>query len=164
MKITVGHRLKSAHIARLAVHSTQRSVLLARQEMCMRLRQSNYHHVYKNAESWKWLQALVSETQLWDRVTAQKWLTCPEQSDQKKNRTRRSYELAPSTASWVLSKFNGDLPDFSSLFPLPPLQVDTHFCKGVNVICSIMGLIRKNSLPTTPSYSVGPHCPTLWKI
>ena len=40
--------------------------------MHMRLRQSNYHHVYKNAESSKWLQALVSETQLWDRATARK--------------------------------------------------------------------------------------------
>ena len=40
--------------------------------MHMHLRQSNYHHVYKNAESLKWLQALVSETQLWDRATVQK--------------------------------------------------------------------------------------------
>ena len=45
MKITVGHRLKSAYIARLAAHFAQRSVLLAGQEMRMRFRQSNYHHV-----------------------------------------------------------------------------------------------------------------------
>ena len=60
MKITVGHRPKSAHIARLATHSTQRLVLLAGQQTRMHLRQSNYHCMYKNAESSKWLQALVS--------------------------------------------------------------------------------------------------------
>ena len=46
------------------------------------------------------------------------------------------------------------LSDFSFLFSLPPLQVDTHFCKGVDVICSIMGLIRKNSLPTNKGHSI----------
>ena len=66
MKIAVGHRPKSAHIARLAAHSTQQSVLLAGQEMRMCLRQSNYHCLCKNAESSKWLQAVVSETQLCD--------------------------------------------------------------------------------------------------
>ena len=45
MKITVGHRPKSAYIARLAAHFAQRSVLLAGQEMRMHFRQSNYHHV-----------------------------------------------------------------------------------------------------------------------
>ena len=38
MKITVGHRPKSAYIARLAAHSTLQSVLLAGQEMHMHLR------------------------------------------------------------------------------------------------------------------------------
>ena len=83
MRITVGHRPKSAHVARLATHSTQRSVLLAGQEMRMCLRQSNYHRLCKNAESSKWLQALVSETQLCDRVVALKW------SDQKGKCQRR---------------------------------------------------------------------------
>ena len=45
MKITVGHRPKSTYIARLAAHFAQRSVLLDGQEMRMRFRQSNYHHV-----------------------------------------------------------------------------------------------------------------------
>ena len=54
----------------------------------------------------------------------------------------------------MLPKSNGDLPGFSSLFSLLPLQVDTYFCKGVDVICSIMGLIRKSSLPTNKGHSI----------
>ena len=49
-------------------------------------------------------------------------------------------KLAPSSASWSLLGKNGDLPNFAFLFTL--------------VICSVMDLIRKNSLPTNEGHSI----------
>ena len=39
---------------------------------CLRVK-LNYHHVFRNAESSKWLQALASERQLWNRAWAAPW-------------------------------------------------------------------------------------------
>ena len=47
MKLTAGHRQKSIHIARLAVHFTTQSVIMAEQEICMHLQYLNYYTMCK---------------------------------------------------------------------------------------------------------------------
>ena len=44
MKITAGHRPKSVHIARLAIHFALRSDITAGRGICVCLQELNYHH------------------------------------------------------------------------------------------------------------------------
>jgi len=74
MKISVGHWPKSVHIARLTIHFTLQSVIMAGREMRMLLQWLNYHHVKKkSAEKSKLLQVLANERQLWDQARAAPW-------------------------------------------------------------------------------------------
>ena len=72
MKITVAHRPKSAHIARLAAHSTQWSVFWPDKRYTHACSNQIITACTKMQESSKWLQALISETRLWNQATARK--------------------------------------------------------------------------------------------
>ena len=64
-------------------------------------------------------------------------------------------ELAPSSVSWglLINKLNGDIPDLLSCFHY-------HFsrwiqlCKGVDIIRSMMDLIRNNSVSENEGHSI----------